>query len=75
MTKMAAQTDNKSIETKINATTIQQSRIRANEERNVMYCSQKMKGIPVNIEKKKDYIIELSKNEKERDEGIILPEG
>lgn len=46
ITKRAAQIDSKSIETKINATIIQHTKMSANDERKVIYCSQKIKGIP-----------------------------
>uniref|UniRef100_A0A1A9V1D4 Uncharacterized protein n=1 Tax=Glossina austeni TaxID=7395 RepID=A0A1A9V1D4_GLOAU len=47
-TSRAAHTENNSIETNIKAAKMQQHNIKAKEDRK--YCSQKIKGIPINIE-------------------------
>lgn len=49
-TSRAAHTESNSIETNIKAAKMQQHNIKAKEERKVIYCSQKIKGIPMNIE-------------------------
>lgn len=46
MTSTAAHTESSSSETSTKAANSAQAKIRASEERSVMYCSQKMKGMP-----------------------------
>ena len=45
-TKMAAQIDSSNMETKTKAANIEQANMSVREERSVMYCSQKMNGMP-----------------------------
>lgn len=46
-TNSAAQADSNNIDTSTKAATNEQHNMNANDERNVMYCSQKINGMPV----------------------------